>query len=450
MIGKEKLFKRLNQALASSKAEQSEAVYIGNESGLTRYANSHIHQNVYEDNRKILFRSVVGKKVGVASTNSLSLADLKKTLADSLEIARRQPENPGFPGLRKPAKYQVIDTFDEATAKFTPVQRAKTVKRVIAEATKRKFNMAGAFSTSASEIAILNSLGVEAYQPVTSSGINMIAMSDTSSGYASATSRNVSEIDFEMLARRAVDKCDMAQNPKGMEPGVYEVILEPAAVAEMLEWLNYVSFGSKPFLEGTSFLAGRIGKKITSEQITLYDNGLDTKSMAFPFDFEGTPKTKVLFIDKGIVKGVVHDRASALKAKTKPTGHAITPDESSEGAFGFNIFLKGGKTPRARMIENVKRGILVTRFHYINGLIDTRNSVLTGMTRDGTFLIENGEIVGGIKNLRFTDNIMKSFKTVKAISRETERIESWWSAVGCMTVPAMHLGKFRFSGKTEH
>ncbi|MFH1688524.1 MAG: TldD/PmbA family protein [bacterium] len=436
--------------MASSKAEQAEALYVGRQSGLTRYANSHIHQNVYEDNRKIYFRSAVGQKVGVASTNSLALADLKKSLADSLDIARRQPENPGFPGLRGPAKYREINTYDEATAAFTPAQRARAVKVVIAEATKRKFNMAGAFSTSVGEIAVLNTLGVRAYQPVTSSSINMIAMSDTSSGYASATSRQVGDIDFGKLARRAVDKCDLAQNPIGVEPGVYEVILEPAAVAEMLEWLNYVSFGSKPFSEGTSFLAGRIGKKITSDQITIYDDALDSKSMAFPFDFEGTPKKKVVFIDKGIIKGVVHDRTSALKAKAKTTGHAITPDESSEGAFGLNISVKGGQAPRAKMIEKVRHGILVTRFHYINGLIDTRNSVLTGMTRDGTFLIKDGEIVGGIKNLRFTDNIMSAFKTVKAISRETERVESWWSAVGCMRVPTMHLGKFRFSGKTEH
>jgi predicted Zn-dependent protease len=165
---------------------------------------------------------------------------------------------------------------------------------------------------------------------------------------------------------------------------------------------------------------------------------------------EGVPKKKVMYVDKGVVGGPVYDRASAKKAGKRSTGHAVTPDQASEGAYGANIFVKPGKVRRDKMIEGVRRGILVTRFHYINGLIDTRNSVLTGMTRDGTFLIENGEIKSGIKNLRFTDNIMKAFKSVKAISREVERVESWWSAVGCMTVPTIHLGKFRFSGKTEH
>ncbi len=207
--------------------------------------------------------------------------------------------------------------------------------------------------------------------------------------------------------------------------------------------------GSKPFVQKTSFLSGRIGKKITSDKVSLYDNALDTRSAAFPFDFEGVPKKKVAFIDKGVAKGVVFDRAWAKKAGKKSTGHAITADESSEGAFAMNLFMAPGKVKREKMISAVKRGILVTRFHYINGLIDTRNMVLTGMTRDGTFLVENGEIVGGLKNMRFTDSFMRAFKSTVAMSKETECVDSWWSAVGCMTVPTVHLGSFKFSGKTE-
>ena len=450
MIGQSKLFAKLEKVLASSKADQTEIVYVGDQSGLTRYANSYIHQNVFENNAKIFVRSALGKRVGVSATNSLLPVDLRTALANSIEIARQQPENPDFPGLAKPAKYADLDTFDETTAKYTPMARARGVKKVIAEATRKGFTMAGSFTTSCGEIAVLNSLGVRAYQPFTTASINMIAMSETSSGYAAGLSRRVEDIDFSALARKAVDKCHRAQNPIALEPGTYEVVLEPPAIAEMMEWLNFVSFGSKPFLQGTSFLSGRIGRKITSDQITIYDNGLENKSVAFPFDFEGVPKKKVVFIDKGIIKGVVHDRASAFKADTRSTGHAVTPDDASQGAFALNLFIKPGIVPRAKLLEKVKRGILVTRFHYINGYIDTRNSVLTGMTRDGTFLVENGEIKGGIKNLRFTDNVMAAFKTVKAMSKETERVASWWSAVGCMTVPAIHLGAFKFSGKTEH
>ncbi len=449
MIGKEKLLKKLESILAHSTADQTEIVYIGDEFGLTRFANSFIHQNVYENNCRILFRTVLGKRVGVASTNSLIDADLRQTLNNSIEIARSRAENPKFPGLPKAAKYKPFATFDKATAHCTPMQRAKTVQKVIAEATKHGFTMAGAYSTSSGEIAIVNSRGVRAYQPVTAASINMITMSDTSSGYASAVSRRVSDIDFKALAKIAVDKCKLSQNPQALEPGEYEVILEPAAVAEVMGWLNYTGFGSKSFQQGTSFLAGRIGRKITSEKITIYDNALDSKAIAFPFDFEGVPKKKVMLIDKGIAKGVVYDSMAAIKGKTKSTGHALPATEAAEGAIGLNIVVAPGKTPRAKMLSRVKRGILVTRFHYINGLIDTRNSVLTGMTRDGTFLIENGEIKYGIKNLRFTDSMMRAFKSTVAVSKESQLVASGGNSVGCDSVPTIHLGSFKFSGKTE-
>jgi predicted Zn-dependent protease len=449
MIGKEKLFARLEKVMSRSAADETEIVYVGNESGLTRYANSAIHQNVFENNSKIFFRTAYGKRTGVASTNSLVASDLKRTLDNSCEIAKNQPENPNFPGLPKPAKYREVDTFDSKTAGFSPRDRAKVVKKMIRAADRKKFTLAGAFATTSGEIAVLNSKGVRAYQPITSASINMIAMSDSSSGYAAGLSRRVDDIEFDKLAARAVEKCDKSQNPRSVEPGKYEVILEPAAMGALLEWINYIGFGSKSFQEKTSMLAGKIGKKITSEMITLYDDGLDHRSIAFPFDFEGVPKKRTAFIDKGMAKGVVYDRNSAFKGKTKSTGHALTPDSSGQGAIALNLVMAPGKVRRDRMIGKVKRGILITRFHYINGFIDTPNAVLTGMTRDGTFLIENGEIISGIKNLRFTDAMMKSFRTAVAVSKETELIESWWDAIGCIQAPTVHLKSFKFTGKTD-
>lgn len=449
MIGKEKLIKQLEGLLKQSTADQTEIVYQGEATGLTRFANSMIHQNVYESNRRIIFRAVLGKRVGVASTNSLLPADLKATLDNAIAIARTQKENKDFPGLPKPAKYKQVRSFDKATASFTPMQRARIVKKVISQATKLGFTMAGAFSTSAGEIAVLNSNGVRAYHPLTSASINMIAMSDTSSGYASQMARKVSAIDADALARTAVEKCKLSQNPQSLEPGEYEVILEPSAVAEMFDWLNIIGFGSKAYQQGTSFLAGRVGKRLTSEKVTILDNALDPRVAGLPFDFEGVPRKKVVYIDRGIAKGVVHDRQSASKGKTKSTGHALTATDASEGAIGLNMIMAPGKVPRARLISGVKRGILVTRFHYINGFIDTRNSVLTGMTRDGTFLVENGKVVGGIKNLRFTDSFLRAFKSAIAISKESDMLSAWWGNIGSITVPAVHLGSFRFSGKTD-
>lgn len=449
MIGQEKLLTRLEKVLAHSKADETEIVFIGNQSGLTRYANSAIHQNVYENDSKIFFRSIIGKKIGVASTNSLIPGDLAQTMDNSFEIARNQPENPSFPGLAKPAKYREMATFDEKTAGFSPNDRARVVKRMVAVADRKRFTLAGALATQSGEVAILNSKGVRAYQPFTSTAVNIISMSGTSSGYAAGLSRKVSDVDFDALVTRAVEKCDRAQNPRAIEPGDYEVILEPAAVGALLEWMSYIGFGSKPFQDKMSFLAGKIGRKITSDMITIRDDALDPSSIAFSFDFEGVPKKRVTLIEKGVARGVVYDRVSAFKDKTRSTGHALTADASAEGAFALNLAMAGGKTSRDRMIEKVKRGILITRFHYINGFIDPPNAVLTGMTRDGTYLIEKGEVVGGIKNLRFTDSMLRAFSSAVAISRETELIASWWDAVGCIKAPTVHLGSFRFTGKTE-
>lgn len=448
MIGKQKLFQLLEKVLAQSKADETEIIFVGDQRGLTRYANSAIHQNVYEANQKICFRTISKKRIGIASTNSLEPADLKRTLDNSLEIALNQPENPYFPGLPKPAKYRSLRTYDKKTAEFTPRDRAMVVKKIIAAASKKGFTAAGAFSSGGGEIAILNSKGVRCYQPVTSASINLIVMSPTSSGYAAGLSRRVDKIDFGKIAATAVAKCDVAQSPQPVEPGDYMVLLEPAAVASLMEWMSYIGFDPKVFHEQTSFLSGKIGQKITSNLISVYDDAYDSSSIAFPFDFEGVPKKKVLLINKGVAKGVVYDSLWAARLKTKSTGHALFPGNNI-GALPLNLVVAPGQTPRAKLMEQVKRGILITRFHYINGYIDPPNAVMTGMTRDGTFLIENGKIRCGLKNMRFTDSMMRAFSSAVAVSKETELVESWWSAIGCIKAPSLLLGSFKFTGKTE-
>jgi len=227
------------------------------------------------------------------------------------------------------------------------------------------------------------------------------------------------------------------------------VILEPVAVATLLEWLNYIGLGSKSFQEETSFLSGKIGQKITGDQLTIYDDGTDMNGVAFPFDFEGVPKQRVELITKGVAKGVVYDSVSASKENKKSTGHALTPDNSGEGGYALNLFVEGGKDSLDEMIGGVENGLLVTRFHYINGFIDTPNGVLTGMTRDGLLRIKNGKLRGGVKNLRFTDSMLRSFSNIRGISAERKLVSSWWDAIGCITAPAMRLGSFKFTGKTD-
>ncbi|MCX6828682.1 MAG: TldD/PmbA family protein [candidate division Zixibacteria bacterium] len=449
MIGKDKLFELFEKVAKSSKADETEIVYIGSNFGLTRFANSIIHQNVNEANCKILIRTILGKKIGVASTNSLSYADLKATLSNSIEIAKYQKDNKHFPGLPGPEKYAEINTYFENTALYSPKDRARQVKKIFIRANKRKFLTAGAFATGDGEIAVFNTKGVRCYQTVTNASVNIIAMSGTSSGYSVGLSRKVEDIDAVVLADIAVEKAYLGKKPKPLEAGDYEVILEPAAVAALIEWVNYIGFGSKAYIDKTSFLSDNIGKKVMADSVTMYDDGLDQAAISMPFDFEGVPKKKVYFIEKGIGKGVVFDRITGNREGVPSTGHGLTASDHGQGAIPLNIFIETGNKSLAEMIASVKRGVLVTRFHYINGFIDTPKLVLTGMTRDGTYLIEDGQIKHGVKNLRFTDSMLRAFSTVKGISPERQLIPSWWDSVGCIAAPAFHLGAFKFTGTTD-
>lgn len=449
MIGKDRLLSTLQKVLKKAGADQAEAVFLGGESGLTRYANSTIHQNVTERNHKIYFRVALGKKIGVAATNSMTPDDLQLALGNALTIAKQQRANPDFTSFPAKAKYPKVRTHFKATGAFTPKERALAVKKAIEKAARHNLQIYGSFATGEGELAVANSLGVAAYQPLSNAALNLIAMGDSSSGYADGLSRDVREVNIDSIAETAIQKCLDSSNPKDFPPGTYEVILEPAAVANLMEWMSFVSFGSKAFQEQTSCLAGKIGQKIMADSVTIYDDGGDEGGAALPFDFEGVPKKKVVFVDRGVAKGVVYDTLAANREKKKSTGHALTPDSASEGAIPVNIFIKGSTSSLKKMIANCERGLLVTRFHYINGLLDPPNAAMTGMTRDGTFLVEGGKIKHGIKNLRFTESMVKAFSQVAEISRERNRVAAWWESIGCITTPAVRITRFAFTGKTD-
>jgi len=449
MIGKDKLFSTFEKVVKSSKADETEIVFVGTTNGLTRFANSMIHQNVNETDARIFIRTVIGKKIGVAAANSLTVNDLRTAQKDAFEIAKYQRDNEHFPGLVGPSAYAPVETFHENTSKFAPKDRARLVKKVFVRGNRRKFTMAGAMATGDGEVAVFNTRGVRCYQPLSSASINIIAMSKNSSGYAVGLSRRVEDIDPVTLADVAVEKARLGRNPKPLKAGEYEVILEPAAVAALFEWVNYIGFGSKAFLEKTSFLSENIGKRVMHESVSIYDDAMDDGAMAMPFDFEGVPRKKIYFVENGIGRGVAYDSITGHKGGTESTGHALPPTDHEDGAVPMNIFIAPGDKTREEMIASVKRGILVTRFHYINGYIDTPRAVMTGMTRDGTYLIENGQIKNGIKNLRFTDSMLKAFSDVRGISRERQLIPSWWDAIGCVSAPTIHLGAFKFTGTTD-
>jgi PmbA protein len=449
MIGQEKIFTTIERIMAASKADQTEAVVVGESNSLTRYANSYIHQSVAVENATVTFRVALGNRLGIASCNSLGSVDLRRALRAAVAIARKQKPNPDFEGFAGPAEYRRLSTLDPATAAFTPKQRAGKLKRVFARGSRYGYDMAGSFATGAGEVAVLNSNGVRCYQPYTGASLTVIATGPDSSGYAEGYSRSVAEIEASGLAAAAVEKCRKSKSPKELSPGDYEVILEPPALAEIMGWLSFIAFGSKAFEEGTSCLAGRMGQRLMGENVTIADDAFEPANLGLAFDFEGVPRRRVELISRGVAAGVVHDRLSARRAGKPSTGHALPAGQSTEGAVPLNLQLAAGSQSLEELIGGVEDGLLVTRFHYLNGFLEPRTALMTGMTRDGLFRIKGGRLAGGVKNLRFTDSMLEVFSHVLGLSAERRTTGSGWGAIGGSCLPAVRLARLRFTGRTE-
>jgi PmbA protein len=444
MLGLERIRRIVRQVLAYSTADQTEVLLLSEDTALTRFANSRIHQNVAERNAQVRVRAVSGKKVGVASSNDLSDTALRQVAQNALEIALLQPANPEFQSLPEPKPLQEVDAFVQATADCTAQHRAEQVATICRLSTEHGLVASGAFTTSSSETAIGNSLGVFAYAPATLSDLTTVIMSDDSSGYANFASLDVREIDAEQVGREAVDKALRSRNPQPLEPGEYTVILEEYAVATMLTYLSYLGFGALAVQEGRSFMAGKFGQRITGENVSIWDDGLDTTGLPIPFDFEGMPKKRVDFLADGLAKAVVYDSYTANREGKESTGHAL-PAPNTYGPLPGNLFMKAGRRSKEQMLATVDRGLWVTRFHYVNP-IHPLKAILTGMTRDGTFWIEKGQIKGATRNLRFTQGVLEALSAVTMISEETKLSRGFW---GGIRVPALCIGRFAFTGATE-
>jgi predicted Zn-dependent protease len=305
----------------------------------------------------------------------------------------------------------------------------------------------GAFSNGGVELAVVNSLGVEVYQKFSDLFLHLIVENEKSSGYASFVARDPDQLDIDSLAQEAIKKTSQ-EEPIQIEPGEYEVVLEPYAVSELLSFLGYLGFHSLAVQEGRSFFSNRFGEKMVDEKVTIYDDGLDPGGLQVPFDFEGLPKKKVVFFDGGVAKEVTYDSFTSGREGKESTGHGLIPPNTA-GPIPINLFMKGGESSLEEMIRSVRRGIYVTRFHYTN-VIEPMKAVITGMTRDGTFLIEEGEITRPIKNLRFTESILKALSQVTAISKD-RRICSEGTVysrrfVTGTVAPAIKIDGFNFSG----
>lgn len=433
------------KAFEAAKANEVEVMVTSQDESLVRFADNSISQHISSMETDLVIRVLIGQRQGKASTTQYDQESLVKTVKRAEIAALAQREDPSILPLAPPHSYNPIDNYVERTARISPDDKVKAIKEVIRKTEEKGLKSAGIFSNADNIVGLANSNGLFAYNRSTTATFSITTMTDDSSGWAEDTKKDVDLIDPSRLGQIAIEKADSSRGPKDIEPGEYTVILEHAAVSDLLLFMAYEGFGALNYLEGRSFLSGKLGEKVFDERTTIVDDPFHPMTIGMSFDFEGMPKKMVPLIVKGIAKNVVHDRKTANKAATLSTGHAL-PQPNPYGPLPFNIVLNGGDSSIEEMIRATDRGMLVTRFHYTN-IIDPVKLTITGMTRDGTFLVEKGKISHPIKNMRFTESVVRIFNEVEAISKDQVFAKAFFG--GGFVVPAMKIRSFNFSSTTR-
>jgi len=445
MLNRNQAEELVKRALSLSDADETEVILSHGEENLTRFSNNIITQNVARDTDGLAVKVHLGKKVGRASTDRFDDESLKRAVAQAKLAASQANENTELLPLLGPGVYQETQAYGQSTADFGPEERADAIARFVAAAKKQKAEAAGIFSSGGDAVALGNSRGLFAFHRETKAIFSGTVEVDGASGWAEDVHLDVSKIDVPAVIDTAIRKALEARNPIALEPGPYDVVLEPAAVTDFLMFMVFEGFGGLNFVEGRSFMSGKIGQKVMGANVTIVDDAYSNLSPGVPFDFEGSPRQRVALIEKGVARAPVHDRITAAKAGTKTTGHSL-PQPNSSGPFPLNVALEAGDSSLDEMIKATPKGILVTHFHYSN-VLDPVKLTLTGMTRDGTFLIENGKIAKPIRNMRFTESVIEAFNRIELISKDRKTAHAFFG--GAFVVPAVKIGRFNFSSVSE-
>jgi PmbA protein len=437
----------IDRALRVAEGDEADATFLGWDRNLTRFASSTIHQNLNDRGGSLTIRVVDGGRIGVASTSATDDEALSRTARLALELARRSEPVDGFRGLhRNTAPSPAIDAFDEPTARLAPMAKAEELAAVFAEGRKAGVAYAGTYTTGVAEVAAGNAHGVRHAARVTVADSLVIAMRERDSGFASRMSRRADGVRVRELGAEATDTCTrLAGCTAELEPGRYDVILEPAAIAEAFEWMNMITFSGQSYEDGSSFFVGKLGKQILGRNVTIIDDPLDPAFLPFPFDIEGMPKRRVLLVEAGVPLTPALDTIAAARLGIEPTASAVSL-EAAEHGMAMHLSLSGGKATREEMIASTERGIWVTRFNYVNGLLDPKTALMTGMTRDGTFLVEDGKVTARLPNLRWTQSMVEALNAVESLSAERRITGTWWNPVGGTIAPTIKVKGWNVTG----
>ena len=432
----------MDKALSLCRAQEADFYLSVQDLSLTRYAGNAIHQNVSHYNAQLNVRATEGKRLGRATTNDLSDEGIRRAVDRAHRNASLMPEDPDFRGLPQPSVPLAVATLDPATANCSPESRARTVAVVCAKAGEKNLEASGAYRTGTQELAVWSTRGTQAYHAGAFAGLIITTSSDSSAGWAKGGSWRIQDMDIEALAEEAVERADRGRNPRAISPGEYPVVLDHYAADDILEALSLYGMGAQAVQEGRSWMRDVMGQQAMSPLVSIWDDGTSREGWPVPFDAEGVPRQRVDIVNDGVVGGPVHNSYTAGKEGTKSTGHQAY---FTGGPIASNLFMQVGDSSQEELVATIGRGIYITRFFYTR-LAHSKGCVMTGMTRDGTFMVENGEVAYPVKDLRFTQSYVDALAGVEALGNESKLV---LNEVGFATkVPQLRLGSFNFTGVT--
>jgi PmbA protein len=451
----EQIFEKIKKF---STVDEIEVIFSSTDFSLTRFANNTIHQNVAEVNEAASIRVAFDGKTARATTNRFDDESLKRAVQSAESIARVQEPDPDFlsmAGANAGKGAEGPSRFSDQTVGITPADRAEGVGKIVAIAKKNKLVTAGIYSSSQSAEAVINSNGLSVYHRQTSAEVSITMLADSSSGWQKANSPDVRNVDPVRLAEIAAQKARDSRSPQELPPGKYTVILEPAAVLDLVGFMFW-DFGGLAILDQRSFLNNRIGTKLFGENITIIDDVTHPLQSNAPFDGEGVHRQRASLVEKGVIRNLVYARSTAAKMRKseykekvgdiRVTGHGFPlPNEMGEAPTNIVFVTPGNEQTVEQMIAGTERGILITRLWYIRE-VDPYEKILTGMTRDGTFLVEGGKVKHGLLNFRFNQSLIEMLNSVEAIGKA---VRASGEEAFDMVVPAMKIRGFNFTEVTK-
>ena len=447
MLGEVEARRLCEQTLALCGGQAAEVLLFSEDLAQTRFTKNTLEPETAETNTSLVLQIFTGTHAGTATIHHLDADALGLAVARARSNAETTPEDPDYPGLPEPAQYSPVEAFDAATAEYPSERRTDASAELCGLAESKALAFSGAFTTGSGEVCVANTRGLLAYTASTNADFEGWATSEDSSGYVHASAWRAADLDVNLLGGEALEKAALGHNPRSVEMGEYSVVVDPYVTEELLLMLNYHSMGALEVFNGRSWMNGLIGKQALSEKVTIWDDGLNLTGLPMPFDFEGMPKQRVTLVQNGVVRGPVYDRTTAAKLCEANTGHAMPPTFRRTGPLATNLFMAEGDATLDEMLRSTKKGLYISRFWYTH-LLSPIGCEVSGMTRDGVFMIENGQISYPVRNLRFMQSYVEALANVELVGKETRLLGS---ALGGIAVraPALKISKFNFIGSVE-